>query len=107
MTNSTCPALQPKLDILPLHYSVIHMKSATLSRRSPKSFRLPTRLVERATRKARLHGKTVTDIVTESLEAYVAKGPLLGCCTHLRLKGGPMPVETSSIPLDEWGPLAR
>ena len=64
-------------------------------------------MVERATRKAKLHGKSVTDIVTESLEAYVAKGPLLGCCTHLALKGRPMPVETSSIPLDEWGPLAR
>ena len=83
------------------------MKSPALSRRSPKSFRLPSQLVERATRKARLHGKTLTDIVAESLEAYVAKGPLLGCCTHLGSKAPPMPVNTSSIPLDEWGPLAR
>ena len=83
------------------------MKTATLSRRSPKSFRLPVKLVERAARKAALHGKTVTDIVTESLEAYVAKGPLLGCCTHLGSKGPPMPVNTSSIPIEEWGPLAR
>jgi hypothetical protein len=83
------------------------MKTATASRRHPKSFRLPAQLVARATRKARLQGKTVTDIVTESLEAYVAKGPLLGCCTHLGLKGRPMPVNSSSIPLDEWGPLAR
>jgi len=82
------------------------MKTAARSRRSPKSFRLPARLVARATRKAALHGKTVTDIVTESLEAYVAKGPLLGCCTHLRSKASAMPVNTSSIPLDEWGPLA-
>ena len=83
------------------------MPPATLSRRSPKSFRLPRELVERATQKAKLQGKTVTDIVTESLEAYVAKGPLLGCCTHLGSKARPMPVNTSSIPLEEWGPLAR
>ena len=83
------------------------MKTAVASRRQPKSFRLPAQLVARAARKARLHGKSVTDVVTESLEAYVAKGPLLGCCTHLGSKAPPMPVNTSSIPLDEWGPLAR
>ncbi len=83
------------------------MPSATGSRRHPKSFRLPPQLVARAARKAKRQGKTVTDIVAESLEAYVAKSPLLGCCTHLGLKGRPMPVETSSIPLDEWGPLAQ
>ena len=83
------------------------MKIAAASRRHPKSFRLPAHLIARATKKAALQGKTVTDIVTESLEAYVAKGPLLGCCTHLGSKAAPMPVNTSSIPLDEWGPLAR
>ena len=83
------------------------MKTAALSRRQPKSFRLSSQLVARVTRKARLHGKTVTDIVTESLEAYVAKGPLLGCCTHLGSQAPPMPVNTSSIPLEEWGLLAR
>jgi hypothetical protein len=76
-------------------------------RRSSKSFRLPAPLVNRAARKARLHGKTVTDIVTESLEAYVAKDSILGCCTHLGSKAAPMPVNTSSIPLAEWGSLAR
>jgi hypothetical protein len=32
---------------------------------------------------------------------------LLDCCTHLDLKGRPMPVNTSSIPLREWAFLGR
>ena len=64
-------------------------------------------LVARAARKARLHGKSVTDVVTESLEAYVTRSPLLGCCTHLAAKGSAMPVGKPSIPTEEWGSLAR
>jgi len=63
--------------------------------------------VARAARKARLHGKSVTDVVTESLEAYVTRSPLLGCCTHLAAKGSAMPVGKPSIPAEEWGSLAR